>query len=119
MDDVAAKHSGFQFGHTDALALPHITHARDYVITPDSGDLLTEHLFSSIGEIGVCAYDGSFGYNNARAGVLKSGIHAYKLSLTEALAVDLGLDGHTAVRNEHAGQILLLCTSSWRLRKEE
>lgn len=118
-DDVAAQHGGLDLGHPDGLALPGVTHTGDDVVAPHRGELLAEELGAPVGLVGVLGDDGSLGHHDARAGVLKLGVDADVFALAEAAAVDLGVERHLAVGDEHAGDLLLLHSSCWRLRRTE
>lgn len=118
MNDVAAQDSGLDVRDTKALPLPDIAHARDDVVASDRAHFLPDDFGSSIGLIDMFGDNGRFGHDDARAGVLKFGINTDVFSLAVAFTVDLGLNGDTAVRNEHAGHFLLLCPTNWRLQNK-
>lgn len=118
MNDVAAQDRGLDFGDTKALPLPDVTHARYDVVASDRAQFFLDNFGSAVCLINMFGDDGGFGDNDARAGVLKLGIDADVFSFAVALAVDLGLDGDTAIRNEHAGHLLLLRPTNWRLQSK-
>ena len=77
------------------------------------------YLGASVGEVRVLGDDGGFGNHNTRAGVLKLGVDADVFSLAEAFPVDLSADGHLAVRDEHAGNLLLIGRRRRSLRRPQ
>lgn len=115
VDDVAPQDGGFKFWYVDDFALPDAAHPRDDVIPPDRRDLLAEHLDAPIGQVSMCGHDGGFRDDDARAAVLESGVDADVLALAVALALYLGCDGDAPIRDEHAGEFLLLHSSDRRL----
>lgn len=67
----------------------------------------------------MCDNNGSFGDDDARAGILKFAINADVLSFTVALTANLCCDRHPAIRNEHAGQLFLFHPSGRRLERKK
>ena len=65
MNDVAAQDGGLDFGDTDALPLPDVTHARYDMVAPDSTQFLLDDFGSAVGLIGMFGDDGRFGDYNA------------------------------------------------------
>lgn len=118
-DDVTAQHGGLDLGHTDALALPGVAHARDDVVAADGGELLAEDLGAAIGLVDLFGHDGGLWHHDAGAGVLKLGVDADLLALAVATPVNLGVQRHLAVWDEHAGDLLLLHAASGGLPREE
>lgn len=116
-DDVAAQHGWFDFGHPDGFSLPGVTHARNDVVPSHGRQLLPEHLSAPVGLIDVFGDDGGLGHDDAGAGVLKLGVDADVFALAEAAAVDLCVERHLAIGDEHAGDLLLLHSTCWRLRE--
>lgn len=118
MNDVAAQDSWLDAGDTKALPLPDIAHARYNVVASDRAQFLLYDFGSTIGLIDMFCDNGCFGDNDAWAGVLKFGIDADVFSLAVAFTVNPGLNGDTAVRNEHAGHLFLLRPTNWRLQSK-
>lgn len=117
-DDVAAQHGGLDLGHADGFALPGVAHARNDVVAADGRQLLAEDLGAAVGLVGVLGDDGRLGHHDARARVLELGVDVDVLALAEAAPVDLGIEGHLAVGDEHAGDLLLLHAAGGRLQEK-
>lgn len=116
-DDVAAKYGWFDLWNPYGLSLPGITHARDDVVSTHWRQLLAEDLGPAVGLVDVFGNDGGFGHHNAGAGVLKFCIDTNVFTFTEATAVDFSVQWHLTIRNEHAGDFLLLHATCGRLRR--
>lgn len=117
-DDVAGQHGGLDLGHADGFALPGVAHARDDVVAADGRQLLAEDLGAAVGLVGVLGDDGRLGHHDARARVLELGVDVDVLALAEAAPVDLGVERHLAVGDEHAGDLLLLHAACGRLQEK-
>lgn len=117
-DDVACQHGGFDLGHADGFALPGVAHARDDVVAADGRQLLAEDLGAAVGLVGVLGDDGRLGHHDARARVLELGVDVDVLALAEAAPVDLGVERHLPIGDEHAGDLLLLHTAGGRLQEK-
>lgn len=89
------------------------------MVSPHRRQLLAENLSAPVGLVGVFGDDGRLGHNNAGAGVLKLCVDADVFALAEAAAVDLCVQRHLSVGDEHARDLLLLHSTCWRLRGED
>lgn len=74
--DVAAQDGWFELLDADGLAPPGLGHARDDVVSSDTGEFLGEDLGLPVGQVSVLGNDGCFGHHNAGASVLEVGVDA-------------------------------------------
>ncbi len=116
VDNVTAQDSWLQLWHTKHSPLPHVTHARDDVVSPDRSELLVKLFGAAVCPVNVLGNDGSFRNDDPRAGVLELSINAYVFSFTITLPAYASGHGNTAVGNKHAGDSLLFCSCNWGLR---
>ncbi len=116
VDNVTAQDSWLQLWHTKHSPLPHVTHARDDVVSPDRSELLVKLFGAAVCQVNVLGNDGGFRNDDPRAGVLELSINAYVFSFTVTLPAYVSGHGNTAVGNKHAGDSLLFCSGNWDLR---
>lgn len=116
-DDVAAQYGWFDLWHPDGLSLPGVTHAGDDVVATHGGQLLAEVLGAAVGLVDVFSDDGGLRHHDAGAGILKLCVDADVFAFAETTAVDLCIQRHLAVRDEHAGDFLLFHATCGRLKK--
>lgn len=116
VDNVTAQDGGLQLGHTEDSPLPHVTHARYDVVAPDRYEFLLKYFGAPVCQVNVLGYDGSFGNDDPRAGVLELSVDANVFSF--AVTFSAYASGHrdAAVGNKHAGDFLLFGSCNWSLR---